>query len=227
VPGADGRVYLIDPTTGRSLAEPFVPQFDRDNQGTWLAPAILDPDTAILADDVGRVRRLVVKATHVPRLSEDGARPLDSRIVTDPATTGAAVLVATADGQVRSLAGRDLSPVGAWPLDASIAGPPVGLDDGGLAMDRAGNVMAFGRDGQKAWAIKLGAEVVGAPRVDGPSLVILTSDGVLHLRARADGAPVDRRPLGVLPAGGPIAAGSGAMIPVAPGTIRPMVLGPQ
>jgi outer membrane protein assembly factor BamB len=227
VPGADGRAYLIDPTTGRSIAEPFVPQFERDNQGTWLAPAVLDPENVILADDVGRVRRLTVKPTPVPRLNVEVERALDSRIVTDPATTGAAVLVATADGRVRSLAGRDLSPVGAWPLDASIAGPPVGLADGGLAMDRAGNVLAFGRDGQKAWAIKLGAEVVGSPRVVGPSLVILTSDGVLHLRARADGAPVDRRPLGLLPAGGPIAAGANTMIPVAPGTVRPMALGLQ
>jgi outer membrane protein assembly factor BamB len=227
IPGADGRVYLIDPATGRSVAEPFVPQFDRDNQGTWLAPAVLDPETVIVADDVGRVRRLVVKTTPVPRLAGDPERALDSRIVANPATTGAAVLVATADGRVRSLAARDLSPIGAWPLDASIAGQPVGLGDGGLAMDRAGNVLAFGRDGQKAWAIKLGAEVVGAPRVVGQSVVILTSDGVLHLRARADGAPVDRRPLGVLPAGGPIASGAHAMIPVAPGTVRPMALGVQ
>jgi outer membrane protein assembly factor BamB len=227
VPGADGRVYLIDPATGRSLAEPFVPQFDRDNQGTWLAPSVLDPETVILADDVGRVRRLVVKPTPVPRLAVEAEKTLDGRIVTSPATTGAAALVATADGRVRSLAARDLSPVGAWPLDASIAGPPVALSDGGLAMDRAGNVIAFGRDGQKSWAIKLGAEVVGAPRVVGPSLVILTSDGVLHLRARGDGAPVDRRPLDVLPAGGPIATGTNAVIPVAPGTVRPMALGPS
>ena len=89
-------------------------------------------------------------------------------------------------------------------------------------MDRGGGVLAFGRDGQKTWSIKLGAEVVGRPCVLGPSLVILTSDGVLHVVARADGAERDRRPLGVLPAGGPIAAGPDAMIPVAPGTFRPM-----
>ncbi len=180
---------------------------------------------SILADDVGRVRRLVMKTTPVPRLTVEAERALDSRIVADPATTGAAVLVATADGRVRSLAARDLSPIGSWPLDASIAGRPVGLGDGGLAMDRAGGVLAFGRDGQKTWSIKLGAEIVGAPEALGRSLAILTSDGVLHLRDRSDGAPVDRRPLGVLPAGGPVAIGDGAMIPVAAGTVRPMALG--
>ena len=39
VPGADGRIYLIDPSTGRSQAEPYVPQFDRDRQGAWRVPA--------------------------------------------------------------------------------------------------------------------------------------------------------------------------------------------
>jgi outer membrane protein assembly factor BamB len=224
VPGADARVYLIDPITGRSRAEPFVPQFDRDRQGTWLAPVLLDRETVILADDVGRVRRLVLKTTPVPRLAAEVEKPLDSRIVVEPATTGGAVIVATADGRVRSLAARDLSPVGAWPLDASIAGKPVGLGDGGLAMDRAGDIVAFGRDGQKTWSIKLGSEVTGAPQVVGRSIVILTSDGVLHLRARSDGAPLDRRALGILPAGGPIAAGRDAMIPVAPGTVRPLAL---
>ena len=224
VPAADARLYLIEPSTGRSVAEPFVPQFDRDHQGTWLGPAILDSETVILADDVGRVRRIAMKTTPVPRLVSEAERALDSRIVSAPAATGAAVLVPTADGGVRSLAARDLSPIGAWPLEASIAGNPVGLADGGLVMDRGGGVLAFGRDGQKSWSIKLGSEVVGRPCVLGPSLVVLTSDGVLHVVARADGAERDRRPLGVLPAGGPIAAGPDAMIPVAPGTFRPMTL---
>jgi outer membrane protein assembly factor BamB len=224
VPGSDARLYLIEPATGRSIAEPFVPQFDRDHQGTWHAPAILDHETLILADDVGRVRRIAIKTTPVPRLVSEAERTLDSRIVAAPAATGAAVLVATADGRLRSLAARDLSPVGAWPLEASIAGKPEGFPDGGLVMDRGGGVLAFGRDGQTSWSIKLGSEVVGRPCVLGPSLVLLTSDGVLHVVARADGAERDRLPLGILPAGGPIAAGPDAMIPVAPGTFRPLAL---
>ena len=128
---------------------------------------------------------------------------LDSRIVGDPASTGDAVLVATADGRVRSLAARDLSPIGAWQLEASIAGQPVGLGDGGLVMDRAGGVMAFGRDGQESGRSSWGRRSSGLPQITGRSIAFLTSDGVLHLRARSDGAPLDRRTLGILPAGGP------------------------
>lgn len=184
----------------------------------------LDRDTVALADDVGRVRRLALKTTPVPRLVAEAETPLDSRIISDPASTGSAVVLATADRQIRSLAARDLSPVGTWKLEAPIAGRLVSLGDGGLAMDRAGGVMAFGRDGQRIWAIKLGAEVVGPPQVIGRSLAFLTGDGVLHLRARSDGAPLDRRALGVLPAGGPLTTGREAMIAVAPGTICPLAL---
>jgi outer membrane protein assembly factor BamB len=119
---------------------------------------------------------------------------------------------------------RDLSPVGAWQLEAPIAGRPVSLGDGGLTMDRAGGVMAFGRDGQRIWSIKLGAEVVGLPQALGRSIAFLTGDGVLYLRARSDGAPLSRRTLELLPAGGLLATSRDAIIAVAPGTIRPLAL---
>ena len=135
------------------------------------------------------------------------------------------MLVATADGRVRSLAARDLSPdrrLAARRLDRRQA--RWGSADGGLAMDRAGGILAFGRDGQKTWSIKLGAEVVGAPQVVGRSLVILTSDGVLHLRARSDGAAAIAAALGSPAGRRPDRRRPDAMIPVAPGTVRPLAL---
>ena len=45
VPGTDARAYLVDPVSGQSRAEPFVRRFDRDHQGTWLNPVLLDLDT--------------------------------------------------------------------------------------------------------------------------------------------------------------------------------------
>ena len=130
VPGIDARAYLIDPVTARSRAEPFVPKFDRDRQGAWLAPALLDRDNIVLADEVGRVARIALKTTPVPRLSDEAETTLDQRIIADPASTGGAVIVATADGKVRALAARDLSPVGSWPLAAPLASQPYQTRDG-------------------------------------------------------------------------------------------------
>ena len=68
VPGIDGRVYLIDPLTGASRAEPFVPPFDRARPSRWLSTSKVDGDAVALADDSGRVRLL--------RRSPDGLRLL-------------------------------------------------------------------------------------------------------------------------------------------------------
>ena len=199
IPGRDSRAYLIDPFTGRSLAEPFVPKFDRDHQGTWLSPARLDQDTVVLADDVGRVYRVELKTAPVPRLVGEAQAPARQRIIAGPASTGSAVIVVTADRQVRALSTRDLSPVGSWALEAPLSGRSTGIAEGCFVMDRAGGVMAFGRDGQRIWSIKLEAGPVGSPLVQGQSVWFLTSDGSLHVRARSDGAELDRIVLGILP----------------------------
>ena len=81
-PGLDARAYLIDPLTGRSSAEPFVPKFDRDHQGTWLPPAVVDRETVVLADDVGQIHRVALKTAPVPRLvgeATDDASTADHR----------------------------------------------------------------------------------------------------------------------------------------------------
>ena len=101
IPGTDGRAYLIDPLTAQSRAEPLVPAFDRDRRGRWLAPVRIDEMSVVLADDTGRVRRLSLKPGPAPRLVVEAERPLDKGIVADPASTGGAVIAATADQQVR------------------------------------------------------------------------------------------------------------------------------
>jgi outer membrane protein assembly factor BamB len=223
VPGSDTRAYLIDPVSARSRAEPFVPKFDRDHQSKWLAPALLDRDTVVLADAVGRVRTIALRSTPVPRLIREAETDLDQGIIADPASSGGAVIVATADGRVRALAARDLSPVGSWPLGAPLTSAPVGASDMCFVMDRSGGVMAFAGDGRRAWSVNLGAEAVGSPILRDQSAWFLTRDGTLHVRARSDGAELKRRALGILPSGGVIAAGKTAVIAAGRATIRALL----
>ncbi|MGO9916759.1 MAG: PQQ-binding-like beta-propeller repeat protein [Isosphaeraceae bacterium] len=220
VPGRDARAYLVDPVTGQSKAEPFVPKFDRDRQGDWLAPARMDRESLVLADQVGRVRRIALRTTPVPRLSAEAERTLDQRIIADPAATTDAVFVATADHRIRALAARDLSPVGSWPLGAPLSGHPVGFGDIAFVMDRAGGVLAFGRDGKKLWAISLGAQVAAAPLVEAQTIGFLTRDGTLHIRSRADGSRIDDKRLSILPAGGVWSFANRVVVAAGRGTIR-------
>ncbi len=201
-PGRDQRVYLVDPISARPLSEPFIPRFNRDLQGEPLAPAILDGDSVVVADSVGRVRRLALKTTPTERLTAEAETTLDKPIIAPPASTGSAVIVATADGKVRALAARDLSPVGSWPLDAPLTAPPIGRPGGAFVTDQAGGVMAFDKEGRRVWSINLGRPVMGAPAVRDQAVVLATSDGVLHVRNLSDGGARARAALGDVPAGG-------------------------
>jgi hypothetical protein len=223
LPGLDARVYLIDPLTARSRAEPFVPRFDRDHQGKWWTPALLDPAAVCLADDGGRLHRLAKKTAPVAQLVSEAQASLGQRILADPVTAGGAVIVVTADGRVRALAARDLSPVGTWALEAPLAGAPVQGGDGCFVMDRSGGVMAFGAGGKRAWSINLGFEVVGAPLIIGQNVWMITSDGQVHVRASSDGQPRNRFALGILPASGLLRAGEQVLVAAGRGTIRPLI----
>jgi outer membrane protein assembly factor BamB len=214
---------LIDPVSGRARAEPFVPKFERDRQGTWLAPARLDNESVVLADDAGRVVRVSLKSAPVPRLVGEVERMLDHKIIANPGSTGNAVIVATADHKVRALAARDLSPVGSWTLNAPLAGPPRGTGEKCFVMDRAGGVMAFSRDGQRIWSIQLDSAVVGGPVIVEQLVWIVTQAGKLSVRELATGKERETLTLGTLPSGGIVMAGRQELVAAGNGTIRPVV----
>ncbi len=197
-----------------------MPKFDRDRQGEWLTPVRLDGESLVLADEVGRVRRIVLKTTPVPRLLSEAETTLDQRIITDPAATTQAVIVATADHRIRALAARDLSPVGSWPMGAPLSGRPVGFGDIALVMDRAGGVIAFARDGKKLWTISLGNEVTADPLVERETIGFVTRDGTLHIRSRTDGRRIDDKRLAILPAGGIFNFADRVAVAAGNGTIR-------
>jgi outer membrane protein assembly factor BamB len=224
IPGGDGRVYLIDPKTGASQAEPFVPPFDREHPIHWLAPARLDDETVALADDLGGVRRLALQSDGKPKLVVKSVVNLDVPLATDPVATADAIIVATADGRIRALAARDLSPLGAWPLDAPRALGPVVVSGHTFIADTAGKLLGLGPDGQRLWTIDLkGAPPSGLPIVREDSALILKRDGTLERRSLADGSELGRIPLGILPAGNLGLVGQEVIVPAAPGTVRLLI----
>ena len=224
VPGEDGRVYLIDPHTGRSRAEPLVPPFDRDHQGRWLAPCRTDDDVVFLAEESGRVRRVGLKPSPAPRMVVETETLLDQGIIADPACNDAAVVTATVDGRVRALSTRDLSPIGSWKLDAPILGDPLAVDGRIVVLDASGGVLLFGRDGQRAWSSTIDAPAAGAPLVVGDALWILDRDGKAHGLAIADGKELAVRDLGVLPAGGLTVLGDDVFVPTGRSSLQPLAL---
>ena len=221
VPGGDGRAYLVDPESGAARAEPFIPPFDRAHPTRWRSPVALDGDAVALADNLGRVRRLTRLTEPRARLVASTAVDLGAALVADPASTGSAILVVTADGRVRALAARDLSPVGAWPLDAPLAMPLASIEGRGFLADITGGIFAFGPDGRRLWsATLLDAPTSHPPAIRDHSAWFLARDGSLQRQSLADGDALDRIDLDILPAGGLRTAGPVLVVPVAPGTVR-------
>jgi hypothetical protein len=146
---------------------------------------------------------------------------LGNDLAADPMATEAALILVTKDGRIRALATRDLSPVGAWPLDAPLATPPAAVAGRGFLADSAGNVQAFGPDGQRLWSITLrDGACHGPPVVAGDSVWFLGRNGSLERHALGDGALLDRVALDILPAGDLQALGPQLVVPVGLGTLR-------
>ncbi len=221
VPGADGRLYLIDPATGASVAEPLIPPYDRSRPIRWRSPVSLDDEAVALADGVQTVRRIAVGRDPRPRLIVTAERKLDKPMATDPASAGPSILAVTTDGLVRSLAARDLSPQGSWPLEAPRFLGPVVVDGIGFVIDVAGNVMAFGADGRRLWAARLRGNLpIGPPLVRDRSASFLGRDGTVERLGMADGSYGEQTKVDALPAGSMIALGADLVVPTGLGSVR-------
>ncbi len=224
LPGADGRAYLVDPTTGQMAAEPFIPPFDRNRPTRWVPPVALGAEAVALADEAGTIRRIVRVRDPRPRLVVAAETSVGAAIANEPSSTGDALVFATIDGQARALAGRDLSPIGSWRLDAPLAIPPTTIDGRCYLTDSAGGVLALAKDGTKLWSVKLGKAGIAA--FSGPPAGLVTSvwflgrDGSIEARDVASGDVNASNTLGVLPAGGPIAFEDRLAIPTGSGTLR-------
>jgi hypothetical protein len=181
----------------------------------------------VAADDAGRVRRLTRVNQPRPSLQVTAEANLMSDLVADPVTTEHAVILATADGRVRALATRDLSPAGVWPLDAPLALPPRAVSGRAFLADEGGRVLAIGPEGQRLWSVTLPAGApAGPPVVLSDSVWFLARDGTFQRLALADGNPLDRLELEFLPAGGLATVGTDLVVPVGLGTVRTLLTGP-
>jgi outer membrane protein assembly factor BamB len=222
LPAEDGLIDLIDPRTGAPVADPFVPPFDRDRPHRWRTPAVVDATRLVVVDAGGRVRKLIRRDDGPrPRLDAEGdAVELGSPPAADPVATPRAVVVATEDRQVRALAVRDLAPQGAWALPSRVAVGPVVAGDRIVAIDGAGHVLALDLDGRRAWEADLGGAPMGPPARRGDRLLFLDGAGTLIGLDANTGAIATRLPLGILPAGGPLAVADGLAVPTGPGTLR-------
>ena len=222
IPGASGRVYLVDPRTGLSVADPYIPPYDRSRPTSWLAPLAVAEDAIIMTDALGTLRRLVVEKDLRPRLVMTAERQLDSPPIRQPAASGSALLIVTADQTIRSFSTRDLSPLGSLPLTAVPTIGPVVVHDYGFVVDAVGQVVAFDGDGRRLWTATLhDPKVIGPPIVrDRAAWFIARDGGGIEALSLDDGASTRRTPLAVEPVAGLLTVEDDLVLRTGSGTLQ-------
>ncbi len=222
VPGLDGRIYLVEPQSGLSVADPYIPPFDRSKPIRWRDPVALEGEACVVADGSGTLRRLILETSPRPRLVVSAERKLDSPSIVSPASTGSAILVATADLKVRAFSGRDLSPLGSWPIATPPNLGPTVVAGFGFVGDATGQVLAFSSDGRRLWTSTLREpRVAGPPVIRGDSAWFVTRDqGGVEALNLADGTSLGQTPVVAEPASGPLAADNDLVIPTGLSTLQ-------
>ena len=225
LPGQAGRVYLVEARSGLSVADPFVPPFDRSKPTHWLAPAALDGEAYLVADSNAVLRRLAVETNPRPRLVVAAERKLDSPALGNPAATGPALVVVTADLKIRSFAARDLAPLGSWPMTTPPVLGPCAVGGFVFVVDAAGQVFAFDADGRRLWTANLRqTRVVGLPVVRNNAVWFATRDesGVEAL-SLVDGTSLGQTRIDAEIAAGLLASDTDLVIPTGLSTLQTFI----
>lgn len=113
IAGSGGEISLASAKDGSPLGQPFIPDYEKSAPWHWAAMVGLEDQSIVLADQTGRLIRLVMESDPL-RLRQSARAQLEGNFTGQLVSTGRAVLAGLSDGSVVSLAGRDLSVQATW-----------------------------------------------------------------------------------------------------------------
>ncbi len=182
----DSRLYLVEPTSGEELAQPFQPPVEAEQGVTWTAVAVLADAQVLATDSLGRafvvelrreeangesVRYLAARAeSTLPR----PAAPQGRMVV-----NGDTVVYQDREGKVTIARLGDFSEIGRVDVGDIEAGP---VSVGGIVVVAGadGAVVAIEPTGQVRWRCRMAAAPVAEPTVTGDQLLWTCSDAVVR-----------------------------------------------
>lgn len=110
-----GAVQLIDPATGKSLADPYLAGLSPDANVQWLPAAVTDElQTAIITDRTGRIFRMKLVEKPKPHLEAERQSALESKPIAAPVVLGSTYLLVTrgaSQDRVHRYKTEDLEPL--------------------------------------------------------------------------------------------------------------------
>ncbi len=181
IPTKIGQVMVLDPDTGRNLAEPFQPVVEAGREVAWTDPTVYADNQALLSDGATKLFRLNVVAEPRPHLEAVATADLATPLVSAAAVAGEFAYVVDAGNRLLSFHLPDLAPAKDWRLDSrAIWGPrPVGgqVWVGTLS----GQLTCVSGAGELVWQVPFEAgSIIGTPIESRGAIVAGSSSGGVY-----------------------------------------------
>jgi outer membrane protein assembly factor BamB/TolA-binding protein len=224
VPGRLGQVFLIDPTSGKNLIEPFQPRLKADVDMAWSLPVKINEKELLLADD-RKLFRLGISKTGPPRLIKLAEADLAGPVTAIAVVGDSAFAVDRAD-ELRSFQLPELTAGASLALEGGCTWGPLTVGNHVLAATGGGELVALDAERNEVWRTPLThGPLAGEPLADGDTYLLATLSGFVYRIASETGAELGNVEIGEPLAAGPVALGEKLVLAGYDGTLL-VVAGP-
>jgi outer membrane protein assembly factor BamB len=178
----DGRVYLINPATGSSLAQPFQPPLAPGEVVKWQRAAVLPGGAKFaIADNRRRLYTVELKSSPQPHLAQVASAEVQVEIVSPLAAVGEslfAVVRGRATDSLATFAAADLAPGAETPLKGRVVFGPAEVGPRAFVASDLGGLFCVDEKGASLWNAPLSkGRPAGAPLAEGGDYVLALDDG--------------------------------------------------
>lgn len=199
-----GPIHCLDVRSGKQLTSPFVPRIQPGQNVDWMRPAALSKSRFMAAEKDGQLYLVTLqgKKLSVTKQAE----------VAGPLVAGLAAIGQTGFA-VSSIGGTDeviaintnLVVTNTTPLKSGVAWGPKRIGDQVLVSDGSHTLSAFDAAGKSKWSANLDGPLAGSPLLQGPTLVVATTAGMISVLDTNSGNIVAKQDLGEPLGGGAVA----------------------
>lgn len=188
VAAGDGRVYWLNPTTGKQLADPFQPPLQTDKPVRWRGLALSAKGTIVAADQDGTVYLVELRKEPTPHLVSRSDSKLPKPIRSVVTVVGNVAACVGNDNVLRTFDAETLAPIGDSKLAGATSLGPSAAGNHLFAVAGAEEVICMNPQGQLAWRHLLkGETIAGRPSVKGDLCFLAFRSGSVTAIKLADG----------------------------------------